>query len=169
MKLRRLAVLSLIMGFTPFVITSCKNTHLSKPKCLAVGSARSVMIKESSEFPGQYKVTVKGSNPITVLLTQRPQRNSKKIETEAFLEDWKRSYRKSAPNVSFTSVHSNRTTTNILVLSNPNYNAKTSTITFDAVALEPEKEEVKTGIFNNVTITYDSQVQSMIYDSDPID
>lgn len=158
-------LLSLLMMFTAFIgLTSCERPKNIKPKCLAVGSARTVMIEENVDQPGRYMVTVKGSNPQTVLLTHRPQRSSKTVDTSAFLKTWNEGYKRSSPNVTFTSVSSNNTTTNVLVLSNPHYNEENGTITFDADAIEPADQSVQTGVFSNVTITYDSQIQHLLYD-----
>ncbi len=154
----------LFLCLVVLVMSSCETPKNTKPKCLAVGSARTVMIRENTEKPGHYFVTVKGSNPKTVLLTHRPQRNSKTITTRSFLDYWNKGYKTSAPNVTFTSVNTNVTTTNVLVLSNPSYDEETQTMTFDGSALEPEFDSVQTGVFSNVTITYDSQIQSLIYD-----
>jgi len=92
MKLKKLAFLTLFAGMIPFLVTSCGKTS-DQPKCLAVGSARSVMITENADEPGSYIVTVNGSNPSTVLLTQKPQRNSRVIETESFMDNWDTSYK----------------------------------------------------------------------------
>lgn len=154
----------LVLNLCFLAMTACATPKNAKPKCLAIGSARTVMIREDAEIPGHYHVTVKGSNPQTVLLTHSPQRSSKTVSTGSFLERWEEGYHFSAPNVTFTSVHSNVTTTNILVLSNPTYDEETHTITFEGSALEPEFDSVQTGVFSNVTITYDSQVQSFLLD-----
>lgn len=160
MKLRKLAFLTLFAGMIPFLVISCGKNN-NQPKCLAVGSARSVMITENQEAPGSYIVTVNGSNPSTVLLTQEPKRNSKVIETDAFMGNWDTNYKEGAPNVTFTSVNPNRTTTNVLVLTEASYDAKTQTMTFKAEKLEKEDDSVQTGTFTNVTITYDSEVGVM--------
>ena len=106
---------------------------------------------------------MKGSNPSTLIFTQQPKRQSKIIDTEAFLENWDKSYQKTSPNVTFTSVNPNRTISNVLVLSNPKYDNKTQTITFRAEAVAPTELSVQTGVFTNVTITYDSQVQKLLF------
>ncbi len=161
MKLKQILFSALFICISSLLITSCGS--VSKPKCLAVGSARSVMIKENQETPGTYLVTVKGSNPSTLIFTQQPKRQSKIIDTEAFLENWDKSYQKTSPNVTFTSVNPNRTISNVLVLSNPKYDNKTQTITFRAEAVAPTELSVQTGVFTNVTITYDSQVQKLLF------
>jgi len=83
------------------------------------------------------------------------------------MDNWDTSYKTSAPNVTFTSVSPNRTTTNVLVLTNPSYDAKTQTMTFKAEKLENEVDSVQTGTFTNVTITYDSEVDVMLYQEKP--
>lgn len=157
MNIKKVALLGVFMGVLSLIVTSCREPS----KCMAVGSARTVMITENSESPGKYTVTVKGSNPSTVLLGQRPDRTSKVIETGSFLENWENSYKASAPNVTFTSVNANRTTTNVLVLSNPKYDPESQTIVFDAEKLSSTEDSVQTGAFNNVTITYDSQSSNL--------
>lgn len=168
MKLKKLGLYFLAFGILSLLMFSCsKNFSFTKPKCLAVGSARSVMIAEVEDVPGTYKVIVRGSNPSTVILTQRPKRSSKVVDTKAFLDQWDKSFKSSAPNVTFTSVSSSRTTSNVLVISNPIYDEDANTITFDGKALSFEETNVEPGIYNNVTISYDSQIQNMIYDAVP--
>jgi len=52
-------------------------------------------------------------------------------------------------------------------LTNPSYDAKTQTMTFKAEKLENEVDSVQTGTFTNVTITYDSEVDVMLYQEKP--
>lgn len=168
MKLKKSLIFFFIGMIIPFITVSCSKNkmdfYFTKPKCLAIGSARSVMISEVENQSGAYKVTVRGNNPSTVLLTQRPNRSSRVIDTQTFLNDWGKTYKSSAPNVTFTSVSSSRTTINVLVLSNPQFDQNTQTVTFDANSLNPDNTSIEAGIYNNVTITYDSQFHKSIYE-----
>jgi hypothetical protein len=168
MKLKKSLIFFFIGMIIPFITVSCSKNkmdfYFTKPKCLAIGSARSVMISEVENQSGAYKVTVRGNNPSTVLLTQRPNRSSRVIDTQTFLNDWRKTYKSSAPNVTFTSVSSSRTTINVLVLSNPQFDQNTQTVTFDANSLNPDNSSIEAGIYNNVTITYDSQFHKSIYE-----
>lgn len=169
MKLKKTLVFFFIGMGILFITVSCSKNKMdfsfTKPKCLAIGSARSVMISEVEDKSGAYKVTVRGNNPNTVLLTQRPRRTSKVIDTQTFFNDWGKTYKSSAPNVTFTSVSSSRTTINILILSNPQYDQTTQTVTFDANSLNQDNSSIEAGIYNNVTITYDPQFHKSIYDT----
>lgn len=124
-------------------LTSVAIAHQSTKQnssLLFVQIAKSASLTPISKEANTYKLTLKNVEPFTSYFTDRPDRHTGLIRTHQFIKHWnhQKDYAQTPPNVAIESsiLKSREHFNKIFELSNPIYDAKNNTVTYQAKLLD---------------------------------
>lgn len=128
---------------------------------LFIQSAKSGTLQPTNQT-GVYKLTLYKVTPYVTYFSDRPSRITGLMPTDMFLKEWKKGFAKDAPNVGVEgvkihSIFEKKDISSVLVLSNPNYDAKKSELTYTAKFLPGNTDNSKNMIkLKNVALFIDN-------------
>lgn len=169
LTLKLFATLFLICGIVNCAIASIiikkdsKDTLCRQKSYLFVQSADYGTLKLINKNTNDYTFTLKGVDGHVVYFTDRPNRVAGVTSIENFLEAWnnkaKNNFAADAPNASVAGVQihwafEKKPSNYVLTLTNPKYNAKNETLTYEAKLLGTT-ESVNNVTIKNVALFFD--------------
>ncbi len=117
-----------------------RQTTNTQDKVLFIQTAKEAVIQQDMYSDrGQYVLTLKGIQPNVAFFADRPQRNAGKIALTEFINDWSQgggdSFQEENPNgalvtVSTTPSNSSDIAESVMILSEPQYDARNQTLTY---------------------------------------
>lgn len=147
MTVKNIIALLIVLVTAPLSLAGKTMPNLPEPAATSyvfIQSATTSTIKIINKDKALYQLTMHGVNPYLHYMSDRPKRIAGLIATNKFFQAWKtqakNSFTTDAPNVSLEGMElhgimQKKPVVVTLVLTNPHYDPKKNTVTYDATAL----------------------------------
>ncbi|MEC7840302.1 MAG: hypothetical protein VX777_09720 [Chlamydiota bacterium] len=151
-------VLSILLGAL-FITANTTNAYIPKPNpqeqnnfsLLFIQSAEEVTLKQDRKNPDRWTVTLYNVDPDVAYFSDKPRKMAGKVTISDFIEEWNvdNNATLSTPAGSLVTKFSHKNATGSdserkVILSNPRYNTKKGTLTYDA-SNPPGKNNLEEG------------------------